>query len=72
MTYLTGVEAAWRPKDGGNSTNLWLPHLDLAVARPFSRESGDHDAFWAKCRTPGELTLTAALDLRPVEDDIPF
>jgi putative heme-binding domain-containing protein len=61
---LTGVKGAWRAADGGHSTTLWLPHLDLVVAQAFSRKSADHDAFWAQCRTPGELTLTAALDLR--------
>jgi putative heme-binding domain-containing protein len=59
---LNGVEATWTPATGDPLT-LWLPHLDLAVARAFTRGSAQHDAFWAAIEKPGTLTLRTRLDL---------
>ncbi len=59
---LNGVEATWTPRDG-SPTTLWLPHLDLAVARNLTRGSAAHDAFWEALKKPGTLTLKTRLDL---------
>jgi putative heme-binding domain-containing protein len=60
---LTGVEARWRPDGGKAGEPLWLPHLDLAVARAFTAGSAGHDALWAALRRPGRLELRGKLDL---------
>ncbi len=61
---LHGVEARWEGVDG--SWSGWLPHLDLAVARAFTRGSATHDVLWSLCEKPGRLTLRTKLDLRNV------
>jgi putative heme-binding domain-containing protein len=60
---LTGVEATWQPKGGGEGWVGWLPHLDLTVARDFTAGSATHDELWARLRRPGKLTLRAQLNL---------
>lgn len=65
---LHGVAAQWRPAatdDGGASPawSGWLPHLDLAAARAFTRGSREHDAAWAQTRERGTLHLRTAIDL---------
>jgi putative heme-binding domain-containing protein len=52
-----GVSAADRAWSG------WLPHLDLAVARAFTRDSFEHDEAWRRLERPGTTTLRCALDL---------
>ena len=59
---LTGVEARWQPA-AGDAWGGWLPHPDLAVARPLTAGSATHDALWAAMTTPGELTLRTQFDL---------
>lgn len=59
---LHGVTATWKPA-AGESVTLWLPHLDLGVARELTRGSAQHDAFWAALKQPGELSLRTRLDL---------
>jgi putative heme-binding domain-containing protein len=60
---LTGCEATWSPAAGAPATTIWLPHLDLKVAREFTAGSAPHDAFWGAMKAPGELVLRAQLDL---------
>ncbi|HEX7901002.1 MAG TPA: ThuA domain-containing protein [Planctomycetota bacterium] len=58
---LRGVEAVWEGEDRWAG---WLPHLDLDVARAFTKGSATHDELWARCARPGKLTLRTRLDLR--------
>ncbi len=60
---LTGCEATWTPGGGGPATTIWLPHLDLKVARELTAGSAPHDAFWEAIKAPGQLVLRAQLDL---------
>jgi putative heme-binding domain-containing protein len=60
---LNGVEAEWSSTDGKQHATTWLPHLDLAVARHFTRGSADHERFWKTIAQPGRLRLRGALDL---------
>jgi putative heme-binding domain-containing protein len=61
---LCGVMATWRPDDpAAAGWSGWLPHLDLAAARPFTIASAEHDALWQKVRQPGTLSLHTRLDL---------
>jgi putative heme-binding domain-containing protein len=60
---LSGVEAVWQPTGGASAWTGWLPHLDLAVARAFTRGSATHDKLWAGAREPGTLTLRTQLNL---------
>ncbi|BCU76946.1 c-type cytochrome [Luteolibacter sp. LG18] len=57
---LTGLEAAWRGKDGGTWSG-WLPHPDFAVARELYR--GVELAGLGYLKRPGTLVLRARLDL---------
>jgi putative heme-binding domain-containing protein len=59
---LTGCEATWTPVEGP-ATTIWLPHLDLKVAREMTAGSVPHDAFWKALAAPGKLVLRAQLDL---------
>jgi len=58
---LVGVEATWKPRKGTPMT-VWLPHLDLSVARAFTAGSAEHDLFWKAVRQQGTLTLRTNLD----------
>lgn len=60
---LHGVDAVW---EGEGRWAGWLPHLDLSVARALTKGSATHDELWARCATPGRLTLRTRLDLRDV------
>jgi putative heme-binding domain-containing protein len=60
---LCGVAAAWRPADGGEAREEWLPHPDLDVSRAFTKGSAEHDAFWQGAANAGTLTLRCQLDL---------
>ena len=60
---LCGVEAEWESADGQRKESIALPHLDLAVARRFTRGSADHETFWKTIAQPGRLRLRGALDL---------
>jgi putative heme-binding domain-containing protein len=59
---LSGVEARWQPREGPSET-IWLPHLDLDVARRLTAGSPQHDRFWAAIARPGRLTIRTVLDL---------
>jgi putative heme-binding domain-containing protein len=60
---LTGCEATWTPAGGGPAMTIWLPHVDLQVARELTAGSAPHDALWAALDKPGELLLKAQLNL---------
>jgi putative heme-binding domain-containing protein len=63
MADLTGVEAAWKSADGKESWNGWLPHVDLKVAREFTRLSAEQERLFALIQKPGSLTLRGQMDL---------
>lgn len=60
---LSGVAATWQAKSGSGQGSGWLPHLDLGVARTFTKGSADHDRFWESLHHPGLLKLRCKLDL---------
>jgi putative heme-binding domain-containing protein len=60
---LSGVQAQWRPKAGTKPEPIWLPHVDLSVARAFTAGSAEHDAFWTATKAEGMLALRTKLDL---------
>ncbi|HET6574052.1 MAG TPA: ThuA domain-containing protein [Fimbriiglobus sp.] len=60
---LSGCAASWKPADGSPGWTGWLPHLDLDISRKFTAGSAHHDALWTAMNKPGELTLTAQLNL---------
>jgi putative heme-binding domain-containing protein len=60
---LSGVEATWKLREG-STLRIWLPHLDLEVARKLTAGSADHDQFWQSLRKPGRLTLRTLFDMR--------
>jgi putative heme-binding domain-containing protein len=60
---LCGVEATWTPGQG-DPIKVWLPHLDLEVARAFTIASAEHDKFWKAIKGTGTLTLRTKLDLK--------
>lgn len=59
---LSGIAARWSGEDGSTWSG-WLPHLDLAVARAFTRGSAEHDLLWQRLAKPGTLQLHCRLDL---------
>jgi len=59
----SGVLAAWAAPGGEVLWSGWLPHLDLAVARAFTKGSAEHARLWRLAEEPGTLTLAAQLDL---------
>lgn len=63
LTDLTGVEARWKSADGKETWSGWLPHVDLQVAREFTRQSAEHERLFALLEKPGSLTLGGQLDL---------
>ena len=63
LSDLTGVEASWKSKDGKESWSGWLPHVDLAVAREFTRLSTEQEQLFALLTKPGALTLRGQYDL---------
>jgi putative heme-binding domain-containing protein len=60
---LHGVEATWRAADGKTHSSVWLPHVDLAVARELTAGSAEHEAFFKLLRQPGRLTLKGQIDV---------
>ena len=67
---LCGVQATWNSKETAKDASLnitgWLPHLDLQVAREFTRGSSQHDALWMAIESQGELTLRTNVDLHHI------
>jgi len=63
LTSLNGVEANWLSGDGRESLKVWLPHIDLQVARELTAGSAEHEQFTAALAKPGSLTLRGQLDL---------
>lgn len=61
---LTGAAVEWRASGGGEPWQGWTPHVDLQVAREFTKQSADHDELWKRCQQPGILSLQTTLDLR--------
>lgn len=57
----SGAEATWRGDNG--SWAGWMPTIDLAAAKQFTKGSAPHDELWRRCRSAGELRLRARLDL---------
>ena len=41
----------------------WLPHLDLTVARAFTKPSATHEPFWSSLAKPGVLKIRTQLNL---------
>jgi putative heme-binding domain-containing protein len=60
---LAGAKVRWESHDGAESWEGWLPHLDLAIARRFTRGSSEHDRLWGLLTHPGVLVLQARLEL---------
>ena len=60
---LSGVEAAWKSKDGKTTWNGWLPSLDLGVAKAFTAGSAPHEAFWRDLSPNDGLLLKTQLNL---------
>ncbi len=58
---LTGVVAHWQGEAAAQS--VWLPHTDLGASHVLTRGSAAHEAFWARCREPGRLTMKTQVDL---------
>jgi putative heme-binding domain-containing protein len=61
---LTGVVATWRPADQSPAKIIWLPHIDIEVARKLTAGSAEHDAFWHAVEAAGELTLDGRFKLK--------
>ncbi|MFM7102008.1 MAG: heme-binding protein, partial [Verrucomicrobiota bacterium] len=57
LSTLHGVEVR------GEGWSEWLPHLDLAVAREFTRGSAEHEALFQRLAQPGRVVFRGALDL---------
>lgn len=57
LSTLHGVEVR------GDGWGGWLPHLDLAVARAFTRGSAEHAALFQRLAQPGRVVFRGALDL---------
>ncbi len=64
LTDSHGLEAMWRSTDGKTSSAVWLPHVDLVVARQFTAGSAEHEAFFKLIAQPGTLRLRGQLDVR--------
>lgn len=58
-----GVQAKWVSSDENDRAEIWLPHLDPAVAQQFTRGSVEHDRFFQFLSKSGQLTVTSTLDL---------
>ncbi|HVY71289.1 MAG TPA: c-type cytochrome, partial [Verrucomicrobiae bacterium] len=65
LTDLSGLEAHWRAAgEPAAKWDGWLPHVDLTVAREFTRGSAGHDSLWPLLQKPGKLALRGQLDLK--------
>ncbi len=60
---LNGVQAEWKSTDGKETWNGWLPHLDLAVAKEFTKGSAEHERLWEACKRGGSLNMQGQLDI---------
>jgi putative heme-binding domain-containing protein len=60
---LTGAAVTWQAKEGGETWEGWLPHVDLTAARAFTAGSAEHDRLWELVKKPGTLTLRTKFDL---------
>jgi putative heme-binding domain-containing protein len=58
-----GLEATWRSADGKLVSTVWLPHVDLDVAREFTKGSAEHEAFFKNLSQLGTLAFRGELDL---------
>ena len=58
----SGVAGKWQGSDGVQ-VPVWLPHLDLNVARVMTKSSKSHDELWSLCQSAGQLVLHTQLDL---------
>ena len=58
-----GVEAKWASKDGKETWNGWLPHLDTDVAKAFTVGSAEHERLWLSIDKPGTFDMRSKLDL---------
>lgn len=58
-----GVQAEWMSANGQDGSEIWMPHLDPAVAAQFTHGSVEHEAFFKQLNKPGKLTMSAMLDL---------
>src|SRR5690606_25285554 len=63
-----GVIATWMPT-AGESRSVWLPHMDLQIAKELTRGSAEHEAFFEALQKDGTLTFDGQIDayhwLRP-------
>jgi putative heme-binding domain-containing protein len=59
---LSGAAATWT-HEGKPVWTGWLPSLDLAVSREWTKGSAAHDQLWEEMKGIGGLTLQAQLDL---------
>ncbi|HVJ67878.1 MAG TPA: ThuA domain-containing protein, partial [Caulifigura sp.] len=60
---LAGVNATWTSRDGKTTAQTWLPHLQTSIARTFTKDSAEHDAFWSTVPQAGSLKLETQLAL---------
>jgi putative heme-binding domain-containing protein len=58
-----GVEGKWTSKDGKESWNGWLPHLDTQVSRELTVGSAEHELLWQRLQKHGSFSMNAKLDL---------
>ena len=59
---VTGCEATWT-KNGVEQWRGWLPHPDLDASPAFTAGSAPHEAMWESMKLPGDLRLSAQVDL---------
>jgi putative heme-binding domain-containing protein len=59
---LGGVEATWTGEES-EPISLWLPHLDLTVARELTAASPEHRRFFEQLSRRGRLTFRTQLNL---------
>lgn len=63
-----GVIATWMPT-AGESRTVWLPHMDLQIAKELTKGSAEHEAFFEALQKDGTLTFDGQIDayhwLRP-------
>jgi putative heme-binding domain-containing protein len=60
---LNGVEAEWKSADGKETWKGWLPHVDLAVAREFTKGSAEHERLWKSSNLASTIVMRGQLDL---------
>ena len=61
---LHGVQATWRGAAvQEDASKIWLPHIDLNVARELAIGSAEHEQWFPKLRQPGELSIEGTVEL---------